>query len=86
MKSTPRLVIYFSRLNDKEKAAIVESVDREFEAESKPNVDNKMEQDEARTKSASSKDERMNKLKAEKGAAEGPGAGRRGGWSRRRRQ
>ena len=60
------LVIYFSRLSDKEKAAIVESVDREFEAESKPKADNKMEQDEAKRKSASSKDERMNKLKAEK--------------------
>ena len=60
------LVIYFSRLSDKEKAAIVESVDREFEAELKPKADNKMEQDEAKTKSASFKDERMNKLKAEK--------------------
>ena len=59
-------MIYFLRLNDKEKTTIVEFVDREFEAESKPKVDNKMEQDEARTKSASSKDERMNKLKAKK--------------------
>ena len=38
-----------------------------------------MEQDEARTKSASSKNERMNKLKAEKGVAERPQAGRSGG-------
>ena len=44
------LVIYFSRLNDKEKATTVESADREREAGSKPKVDNKMEQDKATAK------------------------------------
>lgn len=53
-------------MSDKEKAAIVKSADREFEAESKPKVDKKMEQDEAKTKSVTSNDDKMNRLKAEK--------------------